>query len=84
MGGSAIRDACPTPFLTDAANLVDQCPDDDDAEISEPVLRTDAEIDLEQSWETPCPSREDGKHCEHWYDDTGPCCGCGDPPTSGA
>lgn len=27
--------------------------------------------------ETPCPGREDGIHCEHWYDGDR-CCGCGD------
>ncbi len=29
-------------------------------------------------WETPCPNRTDCKHCEHWYDNEGPCCACGD------
>lgn len=24
-----------------------------------------------------CPEREDGTHCVHWWDDEGPCCGCG-------
>lgn len=28
--------------------------------------------------ETGCRGREDGTHCEHWYDDEAPCCGCGD------
>jgi len=27
-------------------------------------------------WETPCPKREDQKHCECWYDGR-PCCSCG-------
>ena len=27
--------------------------------------------------ETACPVREDGQHCEHWYD-CEPCCACGD------
>lgn len=26
--------------------------------------------------ETPCPAREDGQHCNHWYDGE-PCCACG-------
>ena len=26
-------------------------------------------------WETPCPKREDRKHCVHWYDGE-PCCDC--------
>jgi hypothetical protein len=29
-------------------------------------------------WETSCPARPDGRHCEHWYD-ADPCCACGDP-----
>lgn len=24
-----------------------------------------------------CERREDGIHCEHWWDDEGPCCTCG-------
>lgn len=28
--------------------------------------------------ETECPKAEDGTHCEHWYDETDPCCFCGD------
>ena len=28
-------------------------------------------------WETPCPEREDGIHCNCWYDGQ-PCCSCGD------
>ena len=28
-------------------------------------------------WETPCPNREDGIHCNCWYDG-GRCCACGD------
>ena len=28
--------------------------------------------------ETPCPMREDGTHCVHWYDGDHPCCACGD------
>lgn len=29
--------------------------------------------------ETPCPRSHDGtQHCEHWYDDAGPCCFCAD------
>jgi hypothetical protein len=30
------------------------------------------------TWETPCPAREDRRHCTHWYDG-GPCHSCGDP-----
>lgn len=30
----------------------------------------------EQSWETPCQSREDGTHCTCWHDGQ-PCCSCG-------
>lgn len=25
-----------------------------------------------------CPNREDATHCNHWWDDDGPCCNCGD------
>lgn len=25
-----------------------------------------------------CPKREDKTHCEHWWDDSAPCCNCGD------
>lgn len=25
-----------------------------------------------------CPAREDATHCNHWWDDDGPCCSCGD------
>ena len=32
----------------------------------------------ENEWETPCPARTDGQHCDHWYDG-GKCCACGDP-----
>ena len=34
--------------------------------------------------ETPCLVREDGLHCDHWYDETGPCCGCGYGAHAGA
>jgi hypothetical protein len=33
-------------------------------------------------WETACPVRPDG-HCDHWYDDLGPCCSCGDDTGAG-
>ncbi len=29
-------------------------------------------------WETPCPEREDGQHCDCWYDGEA-CCACGAP-----
>lgn len=32
----------------------------------------------ENEWETRCPKSSDGKHCEHWYDGTRPCCYCDD------
>lgn len=25
-----------------------------------------------------CPARVDATHCNHWWDDDGPCCSCGD------
>lgn len=28
-----------------------------------------------------CPEREDGSHCEHWWDGK-PCCDCGAPADS--
>jgi hypothetical protein len=28
--------------------------------------------------ETPCPKRDDGQHCDCWYDGL-ECCSCGDP-----
>ena len=28
--------------------------------------------------ETPCPKREDGQHCDCWYDGAA-CCACGAP-----
>lgn len=31
--------------------------------------------------ETPCPVREDGLHCDHWYDGEG-CHACGEGPMS--
>lgn len=31
----------------------------------------------EADWETPCPTRVDGRHCTCWYDGEF-CCGCGD------
>lgn len=36
---------------------------------------------LEARWETPCPAREDGQHCDCWYDGQA-CCGCHDPADS--
>lgn len=33
---------------------------------------------MESAWETSCLVRRDGRHCPHWYDNAGPCCGCGD------
>ena len=36
-----------------------------------------AQADQAATWETACPTMEDGKHCVHWYDG-GPCCSCGD------
>ena len=36
-------------------------------------LSNDPKVD----WETPCPNREDGQHCNCWYDGE-PCCACGD------
>lgn len=36
-------------------------------------------IRVSDDGETPCPKSPDGQHCEnHWYDDEGPCCYCGD------
>lgn len=34
--------------------------------------------DKSVAWETFCMVRADMKHCACWYDDFGPCCGCGD------
>lgn len=31
---------------------------------------------LDANWETPCPKREDGRHCDCWYDGQA-CCACG-------
>ncbi len=28
--------------------------------------------------ETECPKAADGAHCDHWFDETDPCCRCGD------
>lgn len=33
--------------------------------------------------ETPCPKREDGVHCVHWWDGAA-CCGCGAPASEEA
>lgn len=33
----------------------------------------------EQNWETSCSKREDGQHCNCWYDGKA-CCACGDNP----
>jgi len=30
-----------------------------------------------------CPNGDDGQHCGHWWDDTGPCCRCGDDTDAG-
>lgn len=30
-----------------------------------------------------CPGYADGTHCRHWWDDDGPCCGCGDDTGAG-
>lgn len=35
-------------------------------------------LDAPGSEETPCPKREDGTHCVHWWDGDHPCCACGD------
>lgn len=43
--------------------------------MSNPTTETVADED----WETPCPNREDGQHCNCWYDG-GACCACGDKP----
>ncbi len=32
---------------------------------------------MEDNWETTCPNRDDGQHCNCWYDGE-PCCACGD------
>ena len=34
--------------------------------------------------ETPCPAREDGTHCVHWWEGDHPCCDCGDNSQSSA
>lgn len=34
---------------------------------------------MSQDWETPCSEREDGQHCNCWYDGEA-CCSCGDKP----
>ena len=44
-------------------------------ELWTPELR--AKSGIPELQETPCPKSEDG-HCDHWYDDEGPCCHCGD------
>lgn len=31
---------------------------------------------MSEDWETACPKREDGQHCNCWYDGS-PCCACG-------
>ena len=33
---------------------------------------------MTDDWETPCPTREDKMHCDHWYDGD-KCCSCGAP-----
>jgi hypothetical protein len=30
-----------------------------------------------------CPDDENGMHCDHWWDDVAPCCGCGDDTDAG-
>jgi hypothetical protein len=39
------------------------------------------EEDSADDWETPCPMREDGIHCNCWYDGS-VCCSCGAPGTT--
>lgn len=34
-------------------------------------------LDAAGDEETPCPKREDGTHCVHWWDGDAPCCACG-------
>lgn len=36
-----------------------------------------SEASMSDQPETPCPKSPDG-HCDHWYDDSAPCCRCGD------
>ncbi len=45
-----------------------------DKELWTPELR--AKSGIPELEETPCPKSDDG-HCDHWYDDEGPCCHCG-------
>ncbi len=30
-----------------------------------------------------CPKSKDGEHCDHWWDDAGPCHYCGDDTSEG-
>ncbi len=30
-----------------------------------------------------CPKSKDGEHCDHWWDDAGPCHYCGDDISEG-
>jgi hypothetical protein len=45
---------------------------------SKPNLSNTPKGDEQDDWETPCPAREDGAHCDHWYDGEA-CCDCHDP-----
>jgi len=38
-------------------------------------------MDTPTDWETPCPKREDKRHCNCWYDGEA-CCACGAPATT--
>ena len=51
-----------------------------------PVEKREAQfIAVSDEDETPCPKSPDGQHCEnHWYEDDGPCCYCGDDTSSSA
>lgn len=42
------------------------------------VERACAEVTAKEIRDGGCPKRKDGTHCVHWWDDDGPCCGCGD------
>ena len=46
-------------------------------------LSQDVVMTSEPTAEAVCASREDGTHCEHWWDNSGPCCACGDDTHDG-
>lgn len=42
------------------------------------ILTVNPEPPPENTLPEYCPKRDDGTHCEHWWDGDKPCCNCGD------